>query len=276
MRSARRAYSAAFASDGAVLLRGVAAELNFPLLEAHVLDRFESSIAQVKTQQNRPLEVGTNEGWREIVQRARGRYDLTALDSDILSPACILATSLANSVTRDDVKNDNSTMVHIGGGALLATPGCEPHPWHIDGPHLFPDGDAASVHLPVHALNVFIPLTAVGEGNSPTRVLLGSHRKTNVEGGVALKRVVDEAVQRGREGEMSTAGSVPGDVLLFDYRVLHCADGHVGCGGGGGDNSEGEASSVRAVLYFTFARSWFKDAYNFPERSLASLPPLLV
>ena len=43
-----------------------------------------------------------------------------------------------------------------------------------------------------------------------------------------------------------------GEVLAFDYRVLHRALGHKG-------------SKQRPVLYYTFTKRWFSDAMNFAD-----------
>ena len=43
-----------------------------------------------------------------------------------------------------------------------------------------------------------------------------------------------------------------GEVLAFDYRVLHRALKHTG-------------KEVRPLLYYTFTKRWFTDAMNFAD-----------
>ena len=46
-----------------------------------------------------------------------------------------------------------------------------------------------------------------------------------------------------------------GDIIVFDYRVVHRGRANVG-------------DVTRPVLYLTHSRSWFRDAQNFPEERL--------
>ena len=65
----------------------------------------------------------------------------------------------------------------------------------------------------------------------------------------------------GFKGDVMAIKVNAGEVLAFDYRVLHRALDHQG-------------SEVRPVLYYTFTKRWFSDAMNFAE--LPSLKMALI
>jgi ectoine hydroxylase-related dioxygenase (phytanoyl-CoA dioxygenase family) len=46
-----------------------------------------------------------------------------------------------------------------------------------------------------------------------------------------------------------------GDVLLFDYRVLHRGKAN-------------RPNTNRSILVLTFSKPWYKDICNFPNRSM--------
>jgi len=103
--------------------------------------------------------------------------------------------------------------------------------WHRDGDFLFEDDEDGGGFRPAHALTVFVPLVDLDATNGPTEFRLGSH-------------------VRGASGGPEVAAAVSaGTALLFDYRVKH----------------RGLANASRAdrpVLFFAFARPWFRDASN--------------
>ena len=52
-----------------------------------------------------------------------------------------------------------------------------------------------------------------------------------------------------------------GSAILFDYRTFHA---------GGANRSD----RPRPILYFVYARSWYRDVHNWPEESLFASPTL--
>ena len=52
-----------------------------------------------------------------------------------------------------------------------------------------------------------------------------------------------------------------GSAILFDYRTFHQ---------GGANRSD----RPRPILYFVYARSWYRDVHNWPEESLFAAPTL--
>lgn len=108
--------------------------------------------------------------------------------------------------------------------ALPAAEGCSHQPWHTDAPHLF------NVQLPPHALNVFLPLADVNLDDGPTEFRPGTHLLGN------------------EANEMSVAlRSRAGDFVIYDYRVQH-------------RGLVNRSDEPRRVLYFTYAKSWWRDA----------------
>jgi ectoine hydroxylase-related dioxygenase (phytanoyl-CoA dioxygenase family) len=97
--------------------------------------------------------------------------------------------------------------------------------------------------LPPYYFTVLMPLVKITEENGPTQLVKGSHRQL----------IVEES-----QAEIYAPLLSPGDVLIFDGRVLHR---------GSANNSNEE----RLVAYITFVADWYHDQtfaindYLFPE-----------
>ena len=138
-------------------------------------------------------------------------------------------------------------------GLLMTQPGAAEQEWHADGEHLFP---GSGITIKPHCLNVLVPLVEMTKEKGATQFCKGSH--------VLTEKAGEEIVwQDSRHKERIGASEEPwqpeydvGDVLLFDYRLLHRAVSN-------------PTHHDRPVLYFTHAKTWFSDAHNFPvNRSL--------
>lgn len=200
-----------------------------------------------------PLAIGVEAGYREIVQRAPGRFDVQygmgedpfASLSQLSSPHCPWA-GLLRSLLGKEARG-------LFAGFLLTRPGAATHDWHLDGEHLFPhqpDGTA----LPVHCLNVFVPLIDVSPAVGTTELCPGSHRYTCGP----RDQIETDPVGLSRRGYRGAAQAVvcpAGSVLIFDYRLSHRA-------------LQNPSQRERPVLYFTYARPWYHDDLNFPARRL--------
>ena len=196
----------------------------------------------------RGLDVGMEHGFAEGVQRAKGRYDILYGfngNSEFMEVDSKLLPVLAQIL-------ECKHRLLLFNGLLHSNPASSEQLWHADGEHLF--AGTEHCHLPVHSLNVFVPLVDITEENGGTEFCLGSHRLTG-----ASDRIVwqDDAHRDriGSKGEPVAFTCRAGSVILFDYRILH----------------RGLANSTQAsrpVLYFTYARAWFRDVRNFPERVL--------
>ena len=205
-------------------------------------DIFEERLALAGT-----VGLGLEGGYKEIVQRMKGRYDLfiekeTPTFRDLISLDTAPWGALINRLLFD------SRM--MSAGVLMTLPGAASHPWHNDGPALF-NGPNAPV-LPPHCINVFIPLVDQRIENGGTELRLGTHKRTGPR-----KRVVWSMSITGTQVEELPFSLIcpAGSVLLFDYRLQHRANPHTG-------------TNRRAVLYYTYALRWFIDHLNLPENSL--------
>lgn len=189
------------------------------------------------------MGIGTREGYYEVVQRHRGRFEirvgdeLGALRSHLMKSE---AYRVATEALGGNVRVVSTT-------CIVATNGCEGQAWHSDGPHLDLD-----THLPCHCLNLFVPLVDISQG-SGTEVRPGSHFVTR-----DLKKLFFIARARKLIGPPLAPSLALGDCLIFDYRTLHR----------GRPNLTG---ADRPVFVLTLARPpYTRDLLNFPSRSLSS------
>ena len=110
--------------------------------------------------------------------------------------------------------------------------------------------------LPPHCVNVFVPLVDITAHNGGTEFCLGSHKLTVDGGADVMWQDSGHKDAIGFDGTPVAPTFCAGSVLLFDYRVLHRGLAH-----------EGLPNERRPVLYFTYARRWFFDTENFPQRN---------
>lgn len=201
------------------------------------------------------MGVGKEFGFTEFVQRARGRFDMTWRISEQIKEEKFyqeeailqedVVKKIVGGILGDDYKLEFS-------GCLWSVPGGKEQLWHVDGEHLFNEVNTAvnSDILPCHCLNVFIPLVDVFSENGGTEFCLGSHMLTNkVKGSDIVWQREDWKDKIGAENLVRIQVQ-SGQILMFDYRLLHRALEHVG-------------EKPRPVLYFTFCKRWFTDGLNF-------------
>ena len=217
---------------------------------------------------------GVKNGFREVVMRSPGRYELSLLD--LYFPT--------DGLDGDSVDNTNTTMhwktinpsapppsldtllnnpalarlvpqllqeeslkdlkiCHVS--LLVATPSSTEQAWHSDGGHV-----DLQQHRLCHVLNVFLPLVDVPLKMGPTEFRPGSQFLTR-----NLTRMM--LLAKARKTLRSPVVPVPkaGDAVIFDYRVLHRGQAN-------------RSERNRTVLVLTFAKSWYKDVCNFPQRSM--------
>lgn len=201
-------------------------------------------------------------GYREIIHRSRGRYDMsmdagvalrplpTELAEAVLGPNA-LGSSSSGSGNRGDAMGDGSAeasgwrqqlLGHLLGAdfrvnftaALYASRDCADQEPHADGP----------IDDSLYALQLFLPLCEMGVERGPTEFWPGSHHPTNT-------RFADMMPSLPLEG-------APGDAILFDFRVVHRG------------TANRSPLGWRPILYQTCSRSSFIDTFNFPPQSVAS------
>lgn len=91
--------------------------------------------------------------------------------------------------------------------------------------------DQLDVNLPPYYLTVLMPLVKITEENGPTQFIKGSH----------LKLIVDE-----HNKERYTPLPAPGDILIFDGRILH-------------RGLANQSNQERIIAYMTFVANWYHD-----------------
>ena len=219
---------------------------------------------------------GVKNGFREIVMRSPGRYELSLLDMYQLSDS---NNNHNNNNNDNNNNNSNSSsgsemrgpsverlmvdsvlskilpalfrvpslqalkVCHVS--LLVSTPGAPEQAWHADGGHV-----NATQHLPCHVLNVFVPLVGLTADRGPTEFRPASHRLTR-----DLTRLMLLAKARKTLQAPVTPLPQPGEAILFDYRILH--------------RGKANASNTnRTILVLTFAQPWFVDVVNFPKNSM--------
>ncbi|GAX12664.1 hypothetical protein FisN_13Lh136 [Fistulifera solaris] len=196
------------------------------------------------------MKVGIKHGFREIVMRSPGRYEITLKESSKflqisnmpslqeLQSFLPFVPAFLNATSWDDVQ-----ICHVS--LVLALPGSKEQSWHADGGHV-----DLQHHQPCHCLNIFIPLLDLTSDLGPTELRPGTHLHTRNLVPLMLAAKARKTLQ---------APTTPllqcGDVLVFDYRILHRGLANV-------------SQQNRPILVLTVAQAWFKDVLNFPARSL--------
>ena len=202
------------------------------------------------------MKQGIKHGFREIVMRSPGRYELSLLHcnnnnnnnnnnthpplQDIQNMLSPVICSILNAQTLSDLR-----LLHVS--IVVASPLALEQKWHVDGGHV-----DLQHHLPCHCINIFIPLVDIHSENGPTELRPASHFLTR---NLTPMLLAAKAKKTLRAPIVPTPLHAGKDVLIFDYRILH----------------RGKANRSyhdRPILVLTYAKSWFKDALNFPTNSL--------
>lgn len=131
-----------------------------------------------------------------------------------------------------------------GVSAVASYPGSDRQRMHRDAGHLFPDYQVGP-NLPTYAVNVSVPLIDVDASIGPTGVWPASHRMPD------SKLPGDD--------KLLTVPFLKGDAILIDYRTLHAGLPNL-------------SQIVRPILYMVYARNWFFDDGNHPQRSPLDMP----
>lgn len=175
----------------------------------------------------------------EIVHRAHRRYDMKLGDQ---APVPLPADTFDNApwapVLEKVLGHDQRLFFY---GAVVSEPTARAQAQHADGGHLFYETHGKDQpHCPAHCVNVFVPLVDIADDPSlgPTEFWPGSHK-----------------IGGSYNGDGIPLAGNRGDVILFDYRVIH-------------RGMANEGSRSRPVFYATHTRPWFSDVLNFPEERL--------
>ncbi|QEG22117.1 phytanoyl-CoA dioxygenase family protein [Mariniblastus fucicola] len=131
-------------------------------------------------------------------------------------------------------------------GAVVAWPGAESQPVHLDHPPLFDPAEQNQL-LPPYAVTLVVPLVDVTPEIGPTAIWPGSHSDPNRL--QQLSQLMEAADYSDAEMPVTKLG----DAYMMDYRVIH---------GGMANNSD----TVRPILYLVYSRPWFRDGFNFSSQ----------
>ena len=128
---------------------------------------------------------------------------------------------------------------YILASSVLVTsyPGAKDQHIHRDYPPLFDDYDICNT-MPTYAVTLSIPLVLLSPLTGTTRVYPGTHHNNSTD-----------------EGPPTLGNSIS---VLPDYGGCYLFDAQVRHGG-----TANLSDLFRPILYLVFARSWWRDAYNF-------------
>jgi hypothetical protein len=238
-----------FEREGLVVLPGRLPAALVAALRDAALRSLDATLGRIRTIRPAGLGVGMDEGFAQIVQRAPGRFDLIAgTDEPPFTDPAIQDRAPWRTIVARLLGEDARQLYR---GILVAQPGSAQQPWHADGEQLF---SRPVLRLPVHCVNVFVPLVDLTDDNGPTEFCPRTH---HLGGDVESMFEQDPDLLRriGYDGTPMTPLLGAGSMLLFDYRLVH-------------RGLANRSPVPRPLLYLTYARPWFRDARSFPERSL--------
>jgi len=226
------------------------------LCEQDVLDQLKEvchtrSKILHETLGNKVIGIGSVNGYDEIVQRSKGRWDIPITPAEFgVDVKGFPWWPLVARLLGEDAE-------HSFSGVVSSEPGSPAQEWHIDSPH------ASAKHLPAHMVNVFVTFEDVSMAMGPTEFAVGSHRHTNHLSNPAL--VVDNLLYQssGMSPEMlrtySSAYSSAfgaGDCLIFDDRMMHRGLANA-------------SEKTRHVVYFSYRKKGYRENTHFEaKRSL--------
>lgn len=199
------------------------------------------------------IGIGSAAGFREIVQRSPGRWDIPISPQEFqVVDHDMPWWSLIADILGDDAE-------HSFSGVVYSEPGSPAQFWHSDSPHL------ATQHLPAHALNVLVALHDLPLAMGPTECARGSHKLTNHLNNTNL--ILDQLIYQHRHTSPKSLvaysqDSIPqactnvlstGSCLVFDDRLLHR----------GGAN---QSADTRYVAYFSYRRKDYSVNTHFESQ----------
>ena len=189
------------------------------------------------------IGVGTCNGFREIVCRSKGRFEMPyKMREGVFCRKEVKDISYLKRFMQHAMRAEAKL---CGQNLLVSFPEAEGMHWHTDGRHL-----SSMRHLRAHAVNVFVALGDVTLPMGPTELRPASHFITRNLTKMMLAAKVRKQLHKPVVPELSS-----GDALVFDYRTLHK----------GLPNS---TTDPRVLLELVYFKDGFKDLLNFPKRSL--------
>lgn len=213
------------------------------------------TVAPQKSSKEYSLKPGVKNGFRDIVMRSPGRFEMPYLcESFPFNQPQVLQNERLLNVVRDllgsnelNIKNrEHESDIYLSNISLvISTSGAAEQKWHVDGGHI-----DLQKHQSCHCLNVFIPLLDMTDKLGPTEFRPGSHYYSRNLIPMMLAAKAKKKI-RNTVAPLLKAG----DAIIFDYRVLHRGRANLD-------------DQMRPILVLTYAKKWFKDILNFPKRNI--------
>ena len=218
-----------FAAEGVALVRGLVPESLLGIINGVMRAQAARVMAALG---NRPIGIGSRNGYHELVQRSPGRFDVPMHEQDLVPiwgaqgsmAAEVPWLGLVRAVLGPDARPSFC-------GVVFSRPGSPAQQWHIDSPH-----EAAEPRT-AHAVNVLVALADIPLAAGPTEVARGTHLLTNhlqrpwLDRDSLLYQSETEKVTPAtlrQPGQAEDAATQPvaqamaaGDCLIFDDRILH-------------------------------------------------------
>lgn len=245
------------ASEGFVLLPGLCGAA----FVEQILNVARQRISEVRSALgSREMGIGSAAGYREIVQRSPGRWDL---------PISLRRFGTTNQempwwpLVTDVLGGDAE---HSFSGVVFSEPGSPAQCWHIDSPHIHPE------HRAAHALNVLLALHDIPMEMGPTEFARGSQLLTNhISNPLLLSDELvyqhaatsPEMLSEGTQMQTPETWSEPlgaGSGLVFDDRILH-------------RGLANQSDKARYVAYFSYRKCGYAENTHFEsQRSVFDRP----
>jgi hypothetical protein len=217
-----------FAVDGVALVRGLVPTAMLGTLNEVMRAQATQVMAALG---DRPIGIGSRNGYHELVQRSPGRFDVPMREQDLAPIWGALGSTapevpwlgLVRAVLGPDARPSFC-------GVVFSRPGSPAQQWHIDSPHEAPET------RPAHAVNVLLALADIPLAAGPTEVARGTHLLTNhlqrpwLDRDTLVYQSATEITpailrQTGHDVDAAEQPSVQamaaGDCLIFDDRILH-------------------------------------------------------
>eukprot|EP00658_Telonema_sp_P-2_P051444 TRINITY_DN39508_c0_g1_i1.p1 TRINITY_DN39508_c0_g1~~TRINITY_DN39508_c0_g1_i1.p1 ORF type:complete len:656 (+),score=131.13 TRINITY_DN39508_c0_g1_i1:106-1968(+) len=213
------------------------------LSEAQVAESYQAvaehfnSVMYTLRQLGRDQELEEG-GFKTFKMRDHGRYDMVVPAFNKTGFSWFNAKAPWLPFVRAILGQD---MKQVQTACIVSLPDSKTQKWHSDGDHCHD-----SVQLPVHCLNVFIPLVPLTSSNGPTEFIPGSHLDwSNASASPPLALV---------------GGA--GQAIFFDHRIKHRGLGN-------------RSLEMRPLVYITYAKSWYEDLNNSELAGYQNLPNLI-
>ena len=195
---------------------------------------------------DKAIGIGSVNGYVEIVQRSKDRWDIPISPSEFgFDVKALPWWPLVARLLGDDAE-------HSFSGVVSSEPGSAAQEWHIDSPH------ASAEHLPAHLVNVFVALEDVSMAMGPTEFAVGSHRHTNHLSNSALEvdnllyqsSGISPAILDTPKLECHSSTFRAGDCLIFDDRMMHRGLANT-------------SNKTRHVVYFSYRQKGYCENTHF-------------